>query len=147
MGIDALRDWFDRWLGRGSVVASDKFVRPTVLDRPLTSDEDGALRRILWLEDFPGADELRSQLPHVRALFGRTTELDLEVSDGQPAPVADGILPAGAFVAGAGEDVIGFLSVWVKGGYLAAIEYSWVTDAMPTEFPSVDQLRLPDWST
>jgi hypothetical protein len=102
---------------------------------------------MLWLEDFPGAEELRAQVPHVRAISGRTTELDLEVEAGQPAPVADGILPVGAFVVGADDDVIGSLSVWVKGGYLAAIEYSWFNVPMPTQFPSVDRLRLADWQT
>jgi hypothetical protein len=147
MGIEVLRAWFDRWVGHGSVVTSDAIVPPTVLDRPLTNDEDGALRWMLWLEDFPGAEELRAQVPHVRAISGRTTELDLEVEAGQPAPVADGILPVGAFVVGADDDVIGSLSVWVKGGYLAAIEYSWFNVPMPTEFPSVDRLRLADWQT
>jgi hypothetical protein len=51
----------------------------------------------------------------------------------------------GAFVVGPDEDVIGSLSLWAKGGYLEAIEYSWFTDAIPTDFPSVDQLRLAYW--
>jgi hypothetical protein len=93
MGIAAFRDWIDRWLSRGSVVGSDPFLPPTVLDRPLTTDEDAAFRWILWLEDFPGAEELRGQVPHVRAVFGRTTELDLEVSGGQPATVPDESCP------------------------------------------------------
>ena len=145
MGIAAFRDWIDRWLGRGGAVGSDPFVPPTVLDRPLTTDEDAALRWILWLEDFPGAEGLRAQVPHVRATFGRTTELDLEVTDADPADVADGILPVDALVVGDDEEPMGFISVWVQGGYLAAIEYSWFTDPMPRVFPSFDQLRLMDW--
>jgi hypothetical protein len=31
--------------------------------------------------------------------------------------------------------------VWVKDGYLSSLEYSWVTHDMPTEYPTVDQLR------
>lgn len=96
MSIAAVRDSLDRWLGRGSVVGSDPFVAPTALDRPLTEDEDAAVRWILWLEDFPGAGELRARVPHVRATFGRTTEIDLEVLMPKPASVADGILPVDA---------------------------------------------------
>ena len=105
------------------------------------------LRWILWLEDFQGAEDLRAQVPHVRATFGRTTELDLDVSEARAAPVADGILPVDALVVSTDDDPIGFISVWVKDGYLASIEYSWFTDVMPTEFPSVDQLRILDWQS
>lgn len=141
-GLDRLRRLIDRWNTR-----RDDFVPPTVLDRPLTEDEDAALRWILWIEDFPGAAELRAQVSRVRVTFGRTTELDLEVIDGQRALVADGILPVDALVASVDDDPIGSISVWVKDGYLASIEYSWFTDLMPTEFPSVDRLRFPDWQS
>ena len=134
-----------RRIDRRDRTGPDEFIPPTVLDRPLTDDEDAALRWILWLEDFPGAEELRAQVSLVRATFGRTTELDLGVTDAQPAPVADGILPVDALVVGTDDEPIGYVSVWVKGGYLASIEYSWFTDVMPTEFPSVDRLRLLDW--
>jgi hypothetical protein len=145
MGIAAIRRWLDRRFGRESVVASEPFVPPTALDRPLTEYEDAALRWILWLEDFPAAHDLRAQVPHVRATFGRTTELQLEVIDAEPALVPDGILPVDALVVGDDEEPIGFISVWVQGGYLASIEYSWFTDDMPRVFPSADRLRLTDW--
>ena len=141
-GLRPLRRWKHR-----RTIGADDFVPPSVLDRPLTDHEDSVLRWILWLEDFPGAEELRAQVPHVRATFGRTTELDIEVTDAQPARVADGILPVDALVVGTNDDPIGFVSVWVKSGYLASIEYSWFTDLMPTEFPSVDRLRLLDWQS
>lgn len=122
----------------------DAFVPPTVLDRPLLPDEDAALRWILWLEDIPGADELRAQVGHVRATWGRTTEMHLEVTDAEPAPVEDGVLSQMALVVGAGERPVGLISVWVEGGYLSGLEYSWFTDRMPTEYPSSDRLRLHD---
>lgn len=141
MSIQAGIHRLSRWLKRNDQIQGDDFVPPTALDRRLTTDEDAALRWILSLEDFPGADALRAQVAHVRAIWGRTTELDLEVSDASPAPVPDGILPVSANVVGANDEPIGFITVWVKDGYLASLEYSWVTDHMPMEYPSVDQLR------
>ena len=123
----------------------EDFVPPTVLDRPLTADEDAALRWILWLEDFPGAEELRAQVEHVRATWGRTTEIDLEVTAGAPAAVSDGVLPVMALVVGADERPEGCITVWIKGGYLSSLDYSWFTDRMPTEYPPPGRLRL--WDT
>jgi hypothetical protein len=123
------------------------FVPPTVLDRSLSADEDAALRWILWLEDFPGVDELRAQIGHVRATWGRTSEMDLEVTNAVPAAVSDGVLSVAALVVDADEQAEGFITVWVKGGYLSGLEYSWFTERMPTEYPSPDRLRLWDPST
>jgi hypothetical protein len=123
------------------------FVPPTVLDRSLTADEDAALRWILWLEGFRGAEELRAQIGHVRATWGRTTEMDLEVTNAVPAAVSDGVLSVAALVVDADEQPEGLITVWVKGGYLSGLEYSWFTDRMPTEYPSPDRLRLWDPST
>jgi hypothetical protein len=123
------------------------FVPPTVLDRSLSADEDAALRWILWLEDFPGAEELRAQIGHVRATHGRTSEMDLEVTNAIPAAVSDGVLSVAALVVDADEQAEGFITVWIKGGYLSGIEYSWFTERMPTEYPSPDRLRLWDPST
>jgi hypothetical protein len=121
---------------------AQRFVPPTSLDRPLTPDEDAALRWILWLEDFPGAHELRAQVDHARATWGRTTELTIEVGEAAPAPVADGLLPVRAWVVGKTEEPTGFIDVWVQGGFLHQLEYSWVTDDMPMEYPTPDRLRL-----
>jgi hypothetical protein len=123
------------------------FVPPTVLDRSLSADEDAALRWILWLEDFPGVEELRAQIGHVRATLGRTSEMDLEVTNAVPAAVSDGVLSVAALVVDADEQPEGLITVWVKGGYLSGLEYSWFTDRMPTEYPSPDRLRLWDPST
>ena len=123
------------------------FVPPTALDRSLSADEDAALRWILWLEDFPGAEELRAQIGHVRATWGRTSEMDLEVTNAVPAAVSDGVLSVSALVVDADERPDGFITVWVKGGYLSGLEYSWFTERMPTEYPSPDRLRLWDPST
>lgn len=122
----------------------EAFVPPTVLDRPLLPNEDAALRWILWLEDFPGAEELRAQVQHVRATWGRTTEIDVEVTDAAPAPVSDGVLPVEAIVVDAVEEPEGIIMVWVERGYLAGLEYSWFTGRMPTEYPPANRLRPLD---
>ncbi len=54
------------------------FIPPTALDRPLTADEDAALRWILWLEDFPGAEVASSvRVPaSARPFDGSHTRVD-----------------------------------------------------------------------
>jgi hypothetical protein len=50
-------------------------------------------------------------------------------------------LPGGAVVESPSGEATGFLDMWVKDGYLEAVEHSWVTDEMPQEFPSIERLR------
>ena len=59
----------------------------------------------------------------------------------------DGPLSVAALVVDPSEQPLGEITVWVKGGYLSGLEYSWFTDVMPTRYPSPDQLRLWDPST
>jgi hypothetical protein len=114
------------------------------MDRPLTTDEDAALRWILYVEDVPGVEELRSQVPHVRAVYGLVTQLDLVVDDGQPATIADGHYPVTALVVGEKGEPIGHIDLWIKDGWLGGIEYSWFTEEMPVEYPAPHQLALDD---
>ena len=50
-------------------------------------------------------------------------------------------MPGGAVVESPSGEPTGFLDLWVKDGYLEAVEHSWVTDEMPEEFPGVERLR------
>lgn len=120
------------------------FVPPRQLDRPLTEAEESVLRWILYLEDFPGADELRSQIPYVQAVWGRTTEIELAVAGGTRAPVRDGPLEGQALVVDDDENVTGWIAAWTKDGWLSSLMYSWVTDDMPIEYPRLENLRLWD---
>jgi hypothetical protein len=133
--------------GRAENTGSQAFVSPAALDRRLTDDEDAALRFILHLEDFRGAEELRGQVPFVRAVWGRTTELYLAVDGGTRADIGDGRIEVAALVVNDTEEPTGFIHVWTKDGWLSSLEYSWVTDEMPAEYPDLDSLGIWDPST
>ena len=132
---------------RGGVLVgttTDPYVPSLPMDRKLSNDEEAALRWILHVEDFPGAEELRGQVPLSRVVFGRTTELELAIDGGRAAALPDGHLGSTALVVDASEQPIGHIDVWLKGGFLSSLDYSWFTDQMPREYPSLDQLRLWD---
>jgi hypothetical protein len=59
-----------------------------------------------------------------------------------PAQVPDGELPYGAEVRTSAGEYLGEVLVWVGGGYLAAIEYAWVTDEAPDRLPDVSTMKL-----
>ncbi len=52
------------------------------------------------------------------------------------------MLSVDAHVYDEGGDYLGELIVWMAHGRLAALEYSWVTDSMPTSLPEVETLRI-----
>ena len=112
-------------------------------DRRLTQTEHDVLSWVLDQGDFRGVAELRAQVDSVVVSGSRLPiDLDLEVSTGAPrSPAPDGPIPVDVIAKGADDDV-GFIEVWVEGGYLASLEHSWWTDDMPTEFPKASQLRL-----
>ena len=92
---------------------------------------------------FPGQPELLAQVPFLQIGGGPITFLRLLV-DRSVAPRSDfGDGPAPGFAGVFGEDgaPIGTLLVWVKGGYLSALEYAWVTDEPPVQLPKAEQVR------
>lgn len=115
------------------------------MGRELTVNERALLEWLLADPQIPDADALRAQIPFTRVVAGvpnLPTYLHLEVSGASPADCPDGVLPGDAVVESADGEATGFLMLWVKNGYLSFVEHPWVTDDMPTEFPSVDRLRL-----
>ena len=58
--------------------------------------------------------------------------------------IPDGKFPVDVVVQSSSGETTGFILVWTDGGYLSTIEHSWVTDQMPDEFPSPEDLRLWD---
>ena len=117
---------------------------PTQQDRPLSDDEAAALRWILGQEDFAGIEQLRAQVPAVRVVFGRTTELSLIVDGAEPMRPPYRIPELKAVVVNEAEQATGFISVWISEGFLSEMDYSWVTDEMPTIYPAPTQLRRWD---
>ncbi|MFE2418564.1 hypothetical protein [Streptomyces hokutonensis] len=114
--------------------------------RPLNAPERAVLEWILSA-DFAGAPALRSQLARteVVAVWGPgSVSVDLRVREpARHAAMASGLVPVDAHVHDPSGQYIGELLVWTDGGAtLAALEYSWVTDGMPTALPATDAVRL-----
>ncbi len=116
-----------------------------LVPRDLTRAEREVLEFLLSA-DFEGAGQLRAQVPHCRVVAvwaAGQPSVDLAVPETvAPAPVPDGEIPAGSEVRDRAGQYVGEVLVWVGGGYLAAIEYAWVTDDAPDRLPDVSAMTL-----
>jgi hypothetical protein len=116
-------------------------IPPRVLTRPERDVLDFMLSR-----DFPGAEQLRAQVPSARVIavwVEGLPSVDLEVpATVDRAPVADGPIPNGSEVRDDAGEYVGEVIVWATDGYLSAIEYAWVTDDPPTSLPDVTRMTL-----
>ncbi len=107
--------------------------------RPLSDRERRVVAKVLAAAE--NADALAAQLPVARVGAGTTTFLDLTVPAGVPrAGVPDGPLPVSAVVSDVDGQPLGEIIVWVEGGLLSALEYAWVTDDEPREWPAPDHV-------
>jgi hypothetical protein len=110
------------------------------------TERERAVLELLLSGDFPGAAELRAQLPGVRvvrAWSAGSASADLRVTG--PAAPAAGVpspLPVGALVRDDAGEPVGELLVWLDGGRLAGLEYAWFTDDPPTELPDPANVEL-----
>ena len=112
-------------------------------DRDLSADERGAAAYVLGDPRLPEGAALLAQLDAARVTGGLPRFLDLRV----PSTVArthasDGPLPGRAIVRDAAGDLVGEILVWMKDGYLSALEFAWVTDEPPTTWPSPEHIEL-----
>jgi hypothetical protein len=115
------------------------------VQRDLTVGERDVLLKLLGEITFPGAGELRAQLPATKVIGGLPTFLDLAVD--RSAPRADhpnGPIPGRAFVVGEAGQPEGELLVWVKEGYLSRLEFAWITDEPPDKMPPAERIRVMD---
>ncbi|MGX9883811.1 hypothetical protein [Streptomyces sp. NPDC002276] len=117
-----------------------------VESRPLNGSERAVLEWILSA-DFAGAAALRGQLERteVVAVWGSgSVSVDLRVREPvRHAAMASDLVPVDAHVHGPSGEYVGELLVWTDdGATLAALEYAWVTDEMPTALPAADAVRL-----
>jgi hypothetical protein len=100
--------------------------------------------RVLREAPFRGQTELLAQVPLLQIDGGPITFLGLVV-DRSAAPRSDfGDGPAPGFAGVFGEDAapMGTLLLWIKDGYLSALEYAWLTDEPPVELPKAEQIRF-----
>jgi len=118
--------------------------RPIKAPRDLTPDERRVLRKVITSGRLASTDALLAQLENAVVAGGIPTFLDLEISQGTPASTyPDGPLPLRAFVEERGG-VTGEIIIWVKDGYLSALESAWFTDEPPTSAPRPEQVRVED---
>lgn len=105
--------------------------------RPLTENERMVAEKIVRAATIPGIEALVAQLGAAGVRGGTTMFLDLTVADTAPAAhCPDGPLPVRAFVTDDRDQPVGEILVWIDRGYLSALEFAWVTDDMPDEWPS-----------
>lgn len=109
------------------------------MTRPLHVREWEALEHLLAI-DFPGVVELRQQAASVRA-DGTAMIASLYVGEDVPRAAVVNRTPVQAVVDGFGYD--GGLLLFVDDGRLSALEYWWVTDDMPDEFPPLSAIGQP----
>ncbi|MFF9839359.1 hypothetical protein [Streptomyces sp. NPDC013740] len=114
--------------------------------RSLNADERAVLEHILSAE-FDGASQLRSQLDRteVTAVWGPdSVSVDLQVREPcEHAALPTDLVPVDAPVYDASGSGVGMILIWTdRGATLAALEFAWVTDEMPTSLPTVMDGRL-----
>ncbi|MGX7678748.1 hypothetical protein ACSMXN_07600 [Jatrophihabitans sp. DSM 45814] len=106
------------------------------MTRALSHRERSALDALLAAE-FGGADELRAQAKTVSAAnVGLVVELVVDRS--LPTAVVPGRVPVEADVEGDGYR--GGVILIVDEGRLSGLEYWWVTDVPPKEFPPAEAI-------
>jgi hypothetical protein len=118
--------------------------------RPLNADERAVLEHILSAE-FVGASQLRCQLDctEVIAVWGSgSVSVDLQVREPcEHAALPEALVPVDAHVHDPLGAYVGEVLVWTdQGATLAALEFVWVTDEMPTSLPTIVDGRL-SWPT
>ncbi|MBW8707154.1 hypothetical protein MBT84_46735 [Streptomyces sp. MBT84] len=114
--------------------------------RPLNADERAVLEHILSAE-FVGASQLRSQLDRteVIATWGSdSVSVDLQVREPyEHAALPEALVPVDAQVHDPSGAYAGEILVWTdRGATLAALEFAWVTDEMPTSLPAIVEGQL-----
>jgi hypothetical protein len=108
--------------------------------RRLTEREYALISAILEQLPPETARPVADQLVHATVRPGDVaTVTDIVVPDHlTPASTADGPLPVRAFVAPEAGEII----VWVTGGRLSGLEFAWITDEPPDQWPSPDDLTF-----
>lgn len=100
------------------------------------------VRALLEQDDFVGRAELLAQVEGLEYLDGPATMMRLHVDRsyppalGVPSPIRNG--PS---VVDDDGVTVGMMLLWLDdAGYIECLEYSWVTEEMPTQLPQPRQL-------
>jgi hypothetical protein len=89
-----------------------------------------------------GQRELLVQLGFLRVVAGPVTFMEMVVDGGAPAaPISDGPVPGTVWVHDSDGRTVGTLVLWVRGGYLAALEYECMSAERPDGLPRREYLR------
>lgn len=114
--------------------------------RTLTQYERELLLHLLRHEG-TGYAELRRQVELARyecAWFSESLSFDISLPPDAPrSSLPDGPHADGDWSWAAPHEPIGNFLLWIEGGHLAALEYGWVIDEMPTEYPDLSTVREP----
>jgi hypothetical protein len=110
--------------------------------RSLGGREKEVARWIVNAAPIPDAAILINQLDSATVEPGDSrTFIDLAVPHSAPRSGADdGPLPGRTLVHDQAGQVLGEVMLWIRDGYLSALEFAWYTDDPPTEWPSPEQL-------
>ncbi|MGW3100848.1 hypothetical protein [Streptomyces sp. NPDC001100] len=120
---------------------------PVPVDPRALNDSERAVLEWILSADFAGAPALRGQVERTEVVAVRgpgSVSVDLRVREpSRHAAMASELVPVDAHVHGPDGEYVGELLVWTdEGATLAALEYAWVTDGMPTSLPATDAVRL-----
>ena len=118
----------------------------TTLDRPLRVIERETLETLLSV-DFIGVAELRAQVPLARCAGTQTSgsapSFDITVPKDAPrSPFQGNLAPISADVYDSNQEYTGEFLIWIAHGYLAGVEYAWVTDEAPDDLPDPSSIRV-----
>ncbi len=116
------------------------------LDRPLTAIERETLETLLSV-DFMGVAELRAQIPLARLAATKTSGWEPSFNvmipkDAPPSPFQGNLAPISAYVYDSNQEYTGEFLVWIAHGYLAGVEYAWVTDEAPDVLPDPSRIQV-----
>ncbi|WP_143047127.1 hypothetical protein [Amycolatopsis xylanica] len=103
----------------------------------MSQAERDVLHRVLS-ERFDGHEQLLAQVDEaeVTALWDHgSVSVDLRVPAARGGTARSGPIPVRALVNDESGDLLGEVLVWVNDGKLAALEYAWYGDDMPSSWP------------
>jgi hypothetical protein len=111
--------------------------------RELTANERGIIERILKAADIPDVTVLLAQAANLKVSGGIPTFIDLKGNAAAArATIPNGPIPVRALVYSRSGELQGEILLWVRDGYLSALEFAWFTDETPTKFPLPEQLQI-----